>query len=61
MPLHWACSKGSSFEVVAALLKAWPDAAKQRTRKGTAPLHAACLNTTPFEVVAALLKAWPEV
>jgi len=59
-PLHFACQEGSPFEVVAALLKAWPDAAKQKDSYGQMPLHWACSKGSSFEVVAALLKAWPD-
>jgi hypothetical protein len=48
------------LEVVAALLKAFPEGAKEKGYEDKLPLHLATQYQAPLEVVAALLKAFPE-
>ena len=60
VPLHWATLRQAPLEVVAALLKAFPEGAKEKDNYGNLPLHLATQNQAPLEVVAALLKAFPE-
>jgi len=58
MPLHWAIYRGSPFEVVAALIKAWPQAVKEKDIFGRTPLHRACYRKASFEVTSLLLNTW---
>ena len=60
VPLHWATYTQAPLEVVAALLKAFPEGAKEKASDDWLPLHVATWNQAPLEVVAALLKAFPE-
>mmetsp|Transcript_13880 Transcript_13880/g.17653 ORF Transcript_13880/g.17653 Transcript_13880/m.17653 type:complete len:328 (+) Transcript_13880:304-1287(+) len=58
--LHMACQQNAPFEVVSALLKAWPDGAKKIDPRGYTPLYAAIVFGAPIEVVSALIDAWPD-
>jgi hypothetical protein len=55
VPLHWAIYTQAPLEIVAALLKAFPEGAKEKDGYGNLPLHCAALKQAPLEVVAALL------
>ena len=61
VPLHWAAWSQAPLDVVAALLKAFPEGAKEKNDYGWLPLHYAAEKKGPnWEVVATLLKAFPE-
>ena len=54
--MHCAIKNKAPLEVVAALLKAFPEGTKEKDNDGKLPLHHAAENQAPLEVVAALLK-----
>jgi len=59
-PLHLACTKNPTEEIIAALLKCFPEAiAKSDDIFNRLPIHFACLNRAHESVVRALLKAHP--
>eukprot|EP00957_Ditylum_brightwellii_P021802 1645178-Ditylum_brightwellii.AAC.1 len=59
-PLHAACLYRSiSYSVVSELLSVWPDAAKEKNKRGL-PLHSACYYKAPLDVVLALLSVCPD-
>lgn len=61
-PLNIAMNmKKPDWEIVGALIRKFPDPAKEIDREdGSLPLHAALRHGSPFEVVSALLKAFPK-
>eukprot|EP01043_Picozoa_sp_COSAG02_P085795 COSAG02_NODE_23375_length_720_cov_3.710145_1_plen_100_part_01 len=56
LPLHYAAENQASSEVVAALLEAYPEAAREKDDDGYLPLHYAAQNQASSEMVAALLE-----
>ncbi|KAK1737725.1 ankyrin repeat domain-containing protein [Skeletonema marinoi] len=60
LPIHLACATGGSFEVIDALIKAYPDGLKAPGSDGRLPIHLACANEQSFEVIDALIKAYPD-
>jgi hypothetical protein len=61
LPLHWAAESQAPLEVVDALLKVYPEGAREKSGwNGQLPLHLAARYKAPLEVVDALLKAYPE-
>jgi len=59
-PLHWACEKSASFEIVSLLLKAHPEAARIKDNDGLIPLHYECENGASIDIVSLLLDVFPE-
>ena len=58
--LHYAACNHATPQTVQVLLRAWPDAAKERDPEGNTPLHfAAACQATP-SVVRLLIDAYPE-
>jgi hypothetical protein len=60
LPIHSACARQPPANVVAALLKAYPDGVKCVDDQGMCPLHYACGNQASREVVRQLLIAYPQ-
>jgi len=60
LPIHSACARKPPAELIAALLKAYPDGAKCVDDQGMYPLHYACGNQASREVVRQLIMAYPE-
>jgi len=60
LPLHLALENKATFEVISALLAAYPEAVKEKDKYGRFPLHSAAENKATFEVISALLTAYPE-
>uniref|UniRef100_A0A6C0I8C0 Uncharacterized protein n=1 Tax=viral metagenome TaxID=1070528 RepID=A0A6C0I8C0_9ZZZZ len=63
LPLHVACRSSASFEVIDMLLRAYPQAARERVAStGMLPLHCALLSHSPTDlrIVKALLDLFPE-
>jgi len=58
--LIYQLSETAPLEVISALLKACPGAAKEKNVDNYTPLHSACDSKAPMEVVSALLTAWPD-
>jgi ankyrin repeat protein len=59
LALHFAIENKAPFEVVSALLQAFPDAAKEKDKGSKLALHYAAIKQAPLEVVSALLQAFP--
>lgn len=57
LPLHIACTWGSSPEVVSVLLAADSGSVRVKDELGNVPLHSACFSGTDCNVVDALLRA----
>ena len=57
--LHAAACHGASAETVAALIAAWPGAAREVDGEGNTPLHFAAACQAPVAVVRALIDANP--
>lgn len=60
LPIHSACARKPPAELIAALLKAYPDGAKCVDDQGMYPLHYACGNQASREVIRQLIMAYPE-
>jgi hypothetical protein len=60
LPLHFACARAASLEVVQYLVEQWPEAVKKTDIYGYLPLHHACQNKTPLELMQYLVEQWPE-
>ena len=64
LPLHHACEKGVSPNVVSLLLDAYSEAASQKTHINFhvvgLPLHIACEINAPLDVIKVLLAAYPK-
>jgi hypothetical protein len=60
LPLHEACVRGASAEVIDALLEANPDAAKSPDHSSRLPLHHACFYGCSTGVVKKLICAYTE-
>jgi ankyrin repeat protein len=59
LPLHSACARQPPVETIAALLKAYPDAAKCVDDQGMYALHYACGNQAEPAVIRLLLHTFP--
>lgn len=59
LPLHSACARQPPVSIIAALLKAYPDAAKCVDDQGMYALHYACGNQAESAVVRLLLREFP--
>jgi ankyrin repeat protein len=57
--LHYAIANGACVEVVDMLLKAHPDAAREKGHLQKTPLHVAFRTTVPSGVVQMLIDAYP--
>jgi len=60
LPLHVACTWGSTSDIISYLLKYYPDAAREKDHGGNLPLHQACYSGASFQVVEELAKTWPD-
>eukprot|EP01043_Picozoa_sp_COSAG02_P093468 COSAG02_NODE_29983_length_559_cov_0.995652_1_plen_99_part_10 len=61
LAFHWALKKGSSNDVVEALLDAHsPGEAQKQTRDARLALHLALINQSSEKVVLTLLDKYPE-
>ena len=60
LPIHSACARQPPAELIAALLKSYPDGAKCVDDQGMYPLHYACGNQASREVIRQLIMAYPE-
>jgi len=60
LPLHSACARQPSDELVELLLFIYPQAATMRDRKGMLPLHYACGNHSSHTVINMLIIAYPQ-
>ena len=58
-PLYVACTKRPPVRIVRALLEAFPDAARVKSRHGDLPLHVACQHNASIGVLSELLKIHP--
>lgn len=60
--LHHACNRRCDrYEVVRALITAYPQALMELEEKGMTPLHYACRFKAPFETVRLLLHLFPDI
>lgn len=59
-PLHLACWKGASLEVVQFLVNSWPYGVRSKTNRQWLPLHYACFGKASLDVIQFLVKQWPE-
>ena len=57
--MHWAAFGSAPIHAIAALLTAYPAAARWRNRSGQTPLHVACSYRASSSVIAALRQAYP--
>ena len=55
LPLHHACEMGSSFEVISALVEAYPEATRALTHKGDSALSLACTANKSTDTIKLLL------
>lgn len=60
LPLHSACARQPSDELIELLLFIYPQAATMKDRKGMLPLHYACGNHSSYSVINMLLIAHPQ-
>eukprot|EP01037_Dinobryon_pediforme_P031254 gene31254-35667_t len=60
LPLERAINRKCQSEILVALLKAYPEAAKKKINEGQLCLHYAISEGYPASVVSALLEAYPE-
>lgn len=60
LPLHSACARQPSDELIELLLFIYPEAATMKDRKGMLPLHYACGNHSSYSVINMLLIAHPQ-
>eukprot|EP00980_Cylindrotheca_fusiformis_P008614 scaffold1830_cov117-Cylindrotheca_fusiformis.AAC.13 len=60
LPIHSACARQPPANVIAALLKSYPDGVRCVDDQGMYPLHYACGNQASREVVRQLLMAYPQ-
>jgi hypothetical protein len=60
LPLHVAICKGAPFEVVTALLEAYPDATTIRSYNKQLPCHLACYYEISSEGMKMLLRCNPD-
>jgi len=60
IPLHYACTLGSSIDVIKILLEAYPDGAKNYDTKGYLPIHRCVELESSLDVVRLLLQYYPE-
>ena len=60
LPLHSACARQPPSSVVAALIRAYPDAPKCVDDQGMYALHYACGNQAARDVIRQLLTSFPE-
>jgi len=58
-PLHTACSKGASSEIIHYLLEQYPAAASLQDILGRTPLHYAICDHAPYETVVELVERCP--
>jgi len=58
LPLHSACARQPPAQVIAALLRAYPQGARCMDDQGMYPLHYACGNQASREVIRLLLGAF---
>ena len=59
LPIHHACSKGASEDIIEALLKTSPKGAQSKDDQGRLPLHHACRKASSERIVRALLRVYP--
>lgn len=60
LPLHSACARQPSDELIELLLFIYPEAATMKDRKGMLPIHYACGNHSSYSVINMLLIAHPQ-
>ena len=60
LPMHIACTWGSSAEVIKALLASDSGSARVKDELGNVPLHSACFSGANIQVIEALLNADPK-
>jgi len=58
LPLHEGCRANCDADVIALLIKHWPDALQGITGLGKTPLHEACFHQCDAVVVALLIQQW---
>ncbi len=59
LPLHLACLRRLSTDVIQYLIKSFPPAVKERNREGHFPLHMACSKWLDVRVIESLIQVWP--
>jgi len=57
LPIHEACTRYPSAELIAALLDAYPEGASSKDNQGRTPLHCAVIHGAHIDVVYLLLNA----
>ena len=60
LPLHVACTKKQSLEVIRLLVSIYPNTVKEKERQGWLPLHAACVMKQSLEVIQFLVQQHPQ-
>jgi len=59
LPLHFACLRGCSTEVIRFLLVSWPPSVKIAQGAKLLPLHYAC-RASSLTVIQSFVQAWPD-
>ena len=61
LPLHMACFGKAAIKVMETILKAYPDAARQRNHNGFLPIHiAAHWGVSHADITPLILRAYPD-
>jgi len=60
LPLHEACVRQPTEEIVCILLSLYPDGAQEQDSNGRYPIHHACVHQASADVICQLLDAFPE-
>ena len=58
LPLHVACESSNDAQVVALLLRVYPQGAREKDHSGKYPIHFAAASCP--KLIPLLLKSWPE-
>jgi len=61
LPLHYACERGGTHDVIQFLIEQWPLSLSTKTKDGNLPLHFALLNNKKLslETIQLLVQACP--
>lgn len=60
LPLHYACARAMPFDVVQALIDAFPEGARVPDKNGQLPLHLSVMRSAEIDIVRLLVKTFPE-
>jgi len=60
LPLHEACVRQSTTEILYTLLDLYPKGAKAKDSNGRYPIHHACVHGASADVICQLFDAFPE-